>query len=120
MIKSVKAPVALAALMALSACGVFKSHGKKTPVLGDRVPILVSENDAKPDPSLAGVQVLLPDPIANTEWTQSGGNAAKDMGPLALGDTPARVWMARIDGGSNRERLAAAPVVADGRLYVID
>lgn len=120
MIKSVKAPVAVAALMALSACGVFKGHGKKTPVLGDRVPILVSESDAKPDPSLAGVQVLLPDPVANTEWTQSAGNAAKDMQHLALGQSVSRAWVARIAGGSNRERLAAAPVIADGRLYAID
>jgi outer membrane protein assembly factor BamB len=118
--KSVKASVAVAALMALSACGVLKGHGKSTPVLGNRVPILVSESDAKPDPSIADVQVLLPDPVANTEWTQSGGNAAKDMGPLALGDTLSRAWTAKIAGGSNRERLAASPVVADGHLYVID
>ena len=120
MIKSVKAPVAIAALVALSACGVFKGHGRKTPVLGDRVPILVSESDAKPDPSLAGVQVLLPDPVANTEWTQSGGNASKSMQQLALGDSLSRVWTARIAGGSDRARLAAAPIVADGHLYAID
>jgi outer membrane protein assembly factor BamB len=120
MMKSVKASVAVAALLALSACGIFKGHGKKTPVLGDRVPILVSESDVTADPALAEVQVLLPDPIANTEWTQSGGNAAKSMGHLALGDTVQRVWSAKIDGGSNRARLAAAPVVADGRLYAID
>ncbi|HEU4960339.1 MAG TPA: PQQ-binding-like beta-propeller repeat protein [Sphingomonas sp.] len=118
--KSVKASVAVAALMALSACGIFKGSGKKTPVLGNRVPILVSENDIKPDPSLANVQVLLPDPVPNTEWTQSGGNAAKSMGHLALGDSVTRAWTARIAGGSKRERLAAAPVVADGHLYVMD
>ena len=70
--KSYKASVAVAALLALSACGIFKGGKKSTPVLGNRVPILVSEDDAKPDPSLADVQVLLPDPTANTEWTQPG------------------------------------------------
>ncbi|TPG22607.1 pyrrolo-quinoline quinone [Sphingomonas koreensis] len=119
MMKSFRTPVAVAALMALSACGIFKG-AKKTPLLGNRVPILVSENDAKPDPALANVQVLLPDPVANTEWTQSGGNSAKSMGHLALGDTLSRAWTAKIAGGSNRERLAAAPIVADGRLYAID
>jgi len=118
--KSVKASVAIAALMALSACGIFKGGGKKTPVLGNRVPILVSENDIKPDPSLANVQVLLPDPVPNNEWTQSGGNASKSMGHLALGDSVTRAWTARIEGGSKRERLGAAPVVADGHLYVMD
>ena len=120
MMKSVRAPVAIAALMALSACGSFKGGGKKTPVLGDRVPILVSENDIKADPSLANVQVLLPDPVPNTEWSQSGGNAAKSMGHLALGESLNRAWTAKIAGGSDRARLAAAPVVANGHLYVID
>jgi outer membrane protein assembly factor BamB len=109
--KSVRASVAIAALMGLSACGIFKGGGKKTPTLG---------NDVKVDPSLANVQVLLPDPVANTQWTQSGGNAEKSMGQLALGDTISRAWSARINGGSNRERLAASPVVADGHLYVTD
>lgn len=117
---SVKASVAVAALMALSACGIFKGGKKTTPVLGNRVPILVSEDDAKADPSLAGVQVLLPDPTTNTGWTQPGGNAAKAMGHLALGNSVQRAWTARIAGGSNRERLGAAPVVANGHLYVED
>ena len=42
------------------------------------------------------------------------------MGQLALGATPARAWAATINGGSPRERLAAAPVVADGKLFVTD
>lgn len=117
---SVRASVAIAALMALSACGVFKGGKKNTPVLGNRVPILVSEDDAKADPSLASVQVLLPDPVTNNEWTQPGGNSAKAMGHLALGNSVQRAWTARIAGGSNRERLGAAPVIADGRLFVED
>ena len=114
---SVRASVAIAALMALSACGVFKGGKKNTPVLGNRVPILVSEDDAKADPSLASMQVLLPDPVTNNEWTQPGGNSAKAMGHLALGNSVQRAWTARIAGGSNRERLGAAPVIADGRLF---
>lgn len=116
----VRASVAVAALMALSACGIFKGGKKSTPVLGNRVPILVSEDDVKADPSLANVQVLLPDPVANTEWTQPGGNATKAMGHLALGDSVQRAWSVQIAGGSKRERLGAAPVIADGHLYVED
>lgn len=115
-----KAPIAIAALIALSACGIFKGGKAKTPVLGDRVPILLSEAAVEPDKSLAAVQVLLPPATVNTDWSQPGGNAAKSMGPLALGDTIARLWTASIDGGTNRQRLAAPPVVAGGRLYAID
>ena len=58
--------------------------------------------------------------MANTEWAQPGGNAAKSMGHLALGGSPSRIWTAAIDGGSNRQRLGAAPVVADGKVFVVD
>ncbi|OWK27931.1 PQQ-like beta-propeller repeat protein [Sphingomonas dokdonensis] len=118
--KSIATPVALAALIGLSACGVFKSDPKKTPTVGNRVPILTAENAAEVDPSLSGVQVLLPPATVNAEWSQPGGNAAKSMGHLALGGSPARIWTASIDGGSNRQRLGAAPVVAEGKVFVVD
>lgn len=120
MIMKMRSAVAIAALVALSGCGIFSGGKSKTPVLGERVPILLSEDAAEVDPSIADVQVLLPSPEVNAAWSQPGGNAAKSMGHLALSASPARAWTAQINGGSNRARLAAAPVVANGRLYVID
>ena len=118
---SAKLMTAVAALSLLGGCGIFKGDGKrKTPILGERVPILSAENDVTVDPSLAAVQVLLPPPVANADWTQPGGNEAKAMGHLALAAAPSRVWTARIPGGTTRVRLGAAPVVAGGRLYVMD
>ena len=115
-----KMPVALVALTALGACGVFKGGGRKTPVLGERVPILVSETDAKLDPAIAGLQVLLPEPQVNADWAQPGGSADKSMGHLALGAGVGRSWSTTIPAGSNRERLASSPVIAGGKLYVVD
>jgi outer membrane protein assembly factor BamB len=120
MIKSVRIPVALAALVALSACGIFKGGGNKTPVLGQRVPILAGESGITADKSVADVQVVLPMAVVNAAWTQPGGNASKTMGHLALGQAPVRVWSAKIAGTTGRVRLAAAPVVADGKLFVVD
>lgn len=120
MIRPFRTPLVLAAMIALAGCGVFKQAKPKTPVLGQRVPILVSEGLAEVDPALSGVQVLLPPETTNTEWTQSGGNAAKSMGQLTLAATPTRAWTAHIEGSSNRARLAAAPVVANGRVYAVD
>ncbi len=121
MMKTYRVTVAVAALMALSGCGIFKGGGgKKTPTLGDRVSILVSENEVETDKTIADVQVLLPAPAVNDAWAQPGGNPAKSMGQLTLGDQPKRAWQATIDGGSNRERLGAAPVVADNKLFVTD
>ncbi len=121
MMKTYRVTVAVAALVALSGCGIFKGGGgKKTPTLGDRVSILVSENEVETDKTIADVQVLLPAPAVNDAWAQPGGNPAKSMGQLALGDQPKRTWQASINGGSNRERMAAAPVVADNKLFVTD
>ncbi len=112
--------LALAALVGLSGCGVFKGSPKKTPTVGQRVPILMSENRADVDKSIAEVQVLLPTPVANDAWSQPGGNASKSMGQLLLAATPQRIWSAEINGGGNRARLAAAPVVAENKLFVVD
>ena len=120
MMKTYRVTVAVAALMALSGCGIFKGGVKKTPTVGDRVSILVSENEVETDKTIADVQVLLPAPAVNDAWAQPGGNPAKSMGQLALADQPKRLWQSGIDGGSNRERLGAAPVVADGKLFVTD
>lgn len=113
-------PMAVLALTALSGCGIFKGGDKKTPVLGDRVPILVAESGTEVDPALAEQPVLLPPAVANDAWTQPGGSASKSMGHLALADQPTRAWSVRIPGGNTRVRLGAAPVVANGRLYVVD
>lgn len=111
--------LATAALLALSGCAAFKAK-HKTPVLGDRVPILASESDVLADKTIADVQVLVPPPAVNDSWAQAGGSAAKSNGQLALGENLSRVWTAQIDGGTARQRLGAAPVVANGRLYAMD
>jgi len=116
----VRVAAALGALALVSGCGVFKGGGKKTPVLGERVPILVSESDIAADKNLAAVDVLLPEAVANDGWRQPGGNASKSMGHLALGDSLSRIWSKNVAKPNKRERLAASPVVDGNKLYVMD
>ncbi|MXP31865.1 PQQ-binding-like beta-propeller repeat protein [Erythrobacter jejuensis] len=92
-----------------------------TPTIGNRVPVLSRiETGAQVDPSLAGVSVVLPPAQVNAEWAMAGGTASKSYGHLALGGSLSRAWTANIAGASNRERLGAAPVVGDGKLYAVD
>lgn len=105
--------------VALSGCASMKGK-KKTPVLGQRIAILAGEHDVLADKTIAGVDVLVPPAAPNDSWAQPGGSASKSLGQLSLGSSLSRAWSASIDGGSNRQRLGAAPVVADGRLYAID
>ncbi len=113
--------IALAAASILGGCGVFNSSKPKTPTIGERVPVLTAETRIEVDPALADVAITLPPPEENAEWTQPGGNPPKSMGHVALGTALGRAWSADIGAGSEpRQRLAAAPVVAGGRVYTVD
>ncbi len=115
---------AMVAAMAVlvSGCGVIGGHhGPVTPTLGNRTPILSQVgNDVNPDPTLAQVAVVLPPAQDNKDWATAGGEPDKSIGHVALGDNPVHLWTAQIAGSSNKQRLAAAPVVGNGMLYVVD
>jgi outer membrane protein assembly factor BamB len=112
----------LPAALALSGCGALggSKGGPKTPVHGNRVSILSGTEVVSADATVASIPVTLPAAAVNPNWAQSGGNASKSMGHLALGDNIQQVWSASVTGGGSRARLAAAPVVAGGKLFVID
>lgn len=107
----------------LSGCKILGGgkDGKVTPTVGNRIPILSRiESGAKVDPELAGISVVLPTPQANADWAQPGGAAGKAPGNLALAENPQQIWTAQVAGSSDRRRLAAAPVVGGGKLFVSD
>ena len=109
--------------LALAGCGVFGGGGSKrpkTPTIGQRVPILTSESNAEVDPALTDVAILLPPAEVNTEWTQPGGNGPKMMGHVGLGTSVGVAWTAKIEGTSKSARLAASPIVAEGKIFVVD
>ncbi len=114
--------VAVTAISLLAGCGVLRgSRGPTTPTVGERISVLGTEGDVEVDPALAGIAVSVPAPVANADWAQPGGNASKSMGHVALGDTLAQAWTVSIGVGSSPQaRLAAEPVIADGRVYTID
>jgi outer membrane protein assembly factor BamB len=108
--------------LVLSGCAHRGGKGPKTktPIFGERTSILGGTDVGKADETLAQTPVLLPDPVENADWPQSGGSASKATGGVALGEGTKWVWQAAISGGSPRAKLASAPVVAAGKLYVID
>jgi outer membrane protein assembly factor BamB len=115
--------IAAMLMLSLSGCGIFRGSsekGPKTPLLGERVPILTHEGGAEVDPGLASAPVVVPPAEVNTSWAQPGGNERKAMGHLALGTALSRAWSVSIAGGSKKVRLAASPVVANDTVYVID
>ncbi|QNM82510.1 PQQ-binding-like beta-propeller repeat protein [Sphingomonas sabuli] len=119
--KHFKLAALVAAAMAASGCGLFKKGGPTTPVVGERISVLAGETDVQVDPATAALPMALPAPVANADWAQSGGNAAKSMGHVALTGSLNQLWSASIGQGTSLSaRLAAAPIVADGKVFTID
>jgi len=117
--------IGLVAASLVGGCGSLGLGGKGkknvTPTVGERIPVLARETVLEVDPALAGVAVTLPPAQPNVEWAQSGGNAAKSMGHLALGPSLGLAWRTSIgEGSSNQGQLAASPVVGDGKIFTID
>ena len=116
-----KIAVLLFAAVASSGCSIFRKGTPKTPVLGERVPVLLSETDIAVDPATASIPMSLPEPVANTEWAQAGGNASKSLGHVALGNALGQAWGVSIGQGTSlTQRVGGVPVVGDGRVYTID
>ncbi|AEI37662.1 PQQ-binding-like beta-propeller repeat protein [Zymomonas mobilis] len=109
-------------MLTTTSCGSLggKENKPKTPLIGERTPILMSETGVDVDPGLSSVPVTLPEAFLNEDWEQPGGNAEKSMGQLTLGKGTSRLWQAKIAGASTKARMASGPVISNGRLFVVD
>ncbi len=124
--RSAMSATLIAAALALSGCGTLGIGGgddeeQVTPTVGNRQPILSRiATEIVADPALANVTVVVPPPQANTSWPQAGGNAAKTGGHVTLDASPTRAWSVSVAGTTRTRRLAAAPVVGNGMVFVVD
>lgn len=113
-------------LALLAACGnkeVILS-GERFPVRADLDASIPVEGEPAPTapaaPENQSVAISLGAQTGG-DWTHRAGNARHLMPHAALSATPHLAWAANIGSGSSRKnRIAAAPVVADGRIFTID
>ena len=117
-----RAVIAIALMLSLSACGsLFGDDELDAPLPGARISVLEFNRSLAADPDLAGLEVRLPRPKAMAAWPQPGGDARHAPGHVAVADLPRIVWRADIGkGADDTRRLLAGPVVADGRVYIMD
>lgn len=105
----------------LSSCANSGDVIARDTIEGDRISVLTFEQELKVDPQLANLQVTLPKPYVNEDWTQAGGNVHHLLQHPALADVPTRLWRRDIGEGSNgRKALVSQPVYRDGVIYAID
>ncbi len=113
------AAMLMIAATSLSACDWF-SGPTKPPLPGERISVMAEDKGLQPDSRLADVQVELPVPVENNAWPQPGGLPNHAMQHLAA-DGFEIAWRTDIGAGSGRSgRIAASPIVADGRVFMLD
>jgi len=117
--------LALAGCEQLSAVGDLTSGwfggAKKSNIKGERISVMAAEQTIKVDPDMVKTKVVLPPPYSNTSWPEPGGFAANAMYHLKADGSLAMAWQADAGKGSDTDsRLTAPPIVADGRVFVLD
>ena len=99
----------------------FSGGPKKSDIKGERISILSLNDALKPDDTLKDTPVLLPKPYVNAEWPEPGGYATNAMYHLEADGPLRQIWSQDAGKGSDSDsRLTAPPVVASGRIYVLD
>ncbi len=126
---SPKALLCVLLMLAITGCslnpfdGLFSGDDEIDDELDDdgRIPVLALEDIVKVDPRLVGTTVTIPPSYVNSSWPQAGGEADHTLHHLS-GDLKLKVkWSADIGAASERlERVTAPPIVADGRVFVVD
>lgn len=110
----------------LSGCGAAESLVGKFGGGDDE--ILPGAREAVMPPNTLGVSesqsnepVVIPAAVSNAEWTQPGGVPSHAMQNLALGSDLKTAFAVDVGSGSDSYgRLTATPIVAGGRVFVLD
>ncbi len=118
----------VAALAVLAACAEREVilPGERFPVrapLEDSVPVEGEPAPVAPEanPAPEARDIALPATQSNADWAQRGGGARHAAAHVAFSASPVAVWTASIGAGNSRKnRVAAAPVVAGGRVFAMD
>jgi outer membrane protein assembly factor BamB len=99
----------------------FSDTGKKSKLRGERISVMTADESLRIDDTLRSVPIQLPPPYKNSEWPEPGGYASNAMYHLEA-PGPLRVqWQQDAGKGSDASsRLTAPPVVAEGRIFVLD
>lgn len=122
------AAVLVAASLVLGGCTVtdtmskwFSGGPSKSKLKGQRISVMSSDESVKLDATLKDKDIVLPAPYRNTEWPEPGGYAANAMYHLEAPGPLADAWEQDAGEGSNSDsRLTAPPIVAGGKIYVLD
>ena len=88
---------------------------------GERIPLIALNQKLEVSEALKGQEFYLPDPAPVADWQQAGGTPGQWIDNLQAAADLKVVWRRDFGEGSDRRRhVTAPPIVADGRVYVMD
>jgi outer membrane protein assembly factor BamB len=96
---------------------LFESDKPVAP--GKREAVLAATRGLQVDPADHGA-VMLPPPVRNADWLQSGGTPTHAVGNLEVGGF-AKIWTHAIGAaGGYRSKITASPIVAGQSVFTMD
>ncbi len=108
-------------LAGCSSVGDLFQSASKSKLPGKRLSVMELETTLTVDPETKGSEIDLPTAIENKDWTQPGGSASNAMSRLAASDKLKELWTVDAGSGSGgASRLIASPIVAEGKIFVLD
>ena len=131
---SVAARLAAVLLLAFgaSACGGMRlpgapnlfgggSKAPKSKLKGERIPVLGLNDKLTPAEALKDIGFQLPPAVALADWPQAGGRPDHAVEHVQAAPTLTIAWRRRFGRAPGAMgHVTAQPVVADGRIYVMD
>ena len=87
----------------------------------ERISLLSVDDTLAMSGDITPADVVLPPVYVNADWSQPGGNIQHVMQRPAASGNLDRIWSKDVGDGSGRKgRIVASPVIAAGRIFVMD
>lgn len=125
--RNLAAIIIIGSALGLSACNSLPRFGNskaKEAAAEDkagRITMVLADEAIKPNPELAAVEIVLPEPERIEAWTQSGATAAKVVGHVTAAPQLAVAWRTSVGKGSDRKSaVTTPPVTSETTIYTLD
>lgn len=125
--RNLAAAIIMGSMLGLSACNSLPRFGDnkaKEAAAEDkvgRITMVLADEAIKPNPELAGVEIVLPEPQIVEAWSQSGATAAKVVGHVTAAPQLTVAWRANVGKGSDRKSaITTPPVTSETTIYTLD
>jgi len=114
--------VTTAGCSTVSRLNPFKGSEKKDVASeGTRIPVIALDQSLTPADALKGQDFFLPEAVAREDWPLPGGTPEQSVENVAAALNLSIAWRKGFGVGSKRgKQVTAPPIVAAGRVYVMD